>query len=172
MGRMPCHPAKIVKALKKTQKHWAQPVAWLHHFFIHHRSLDRRGVGPFMPAVQCQYHDPDRMMTSVYVTAHCNSFTGWLVVVTHFIIPMYLLSSSKTLPTLLVVPCTDCSVCPQLMRFPVVVVLCVCMPCCRPLSDGVPCCGELSCECGLDAKSLKGLQLMWLRLNDLHSFSI
>ena len=37
-----------------------------------------------MPAVQCQYRDPDRMMTSVYVTAHCHSFTGWLVVVTHF----------------------------------------------------------------------------------------
>jgi len=41
------HPINSVKTLKKNTKHWPQPLAWPHPFFVHHQTPDRRGIALF-----------------------------------------------------------------------------------------------------------------------------
>jgi len=64
-----CHPTISVKALKETGSIDSQPVVWPHRFFIHHRTLDGRGIAPFMTALQCSYHnntaDREKYMSSL-----------------------------------------------------------------------------------------------------------
>ena len=40
-------PNQQCQSIKGSTKHWPQPVAWPHPFFIHHRTSNRIGIDPF-----------------------------------------------------------------------------------------------------------------------------
>jgi len=59
MGRMPfLSPNQQCHSSTGHSKHWPQPVAWTHPFFMHHRTPQGKRITPIMPVLKSQnpYH--------------------------------------------------------------------------------------------------------------------